>query len=321
MLGKQDIDNLKAYVAGGTGQNVAESTVLLHVSHSNLDAKFYELRFDKHMNIESLKMTIEFLKMSIEFLKMTIESLKMSIESLKVKLSFHCGTNASAMMLQLLDESGTVVAMMADDSKMLGFFSPYSGYTIHIIDTDPQSASVGGWLEDTSLVDKYRMPDEEYGKKENTYSLQYTNRVVGISLVDKYRMPDEEYGKKENTYRRWKADKIATDPEWTLEKEIAMNKGVEYVPPPPKQSDPDFMKAEASSISVGQRCSVDPGDRRGEVKFVGNGIDGLPMGFWIGICYDEPLGKNDGNLKGKKYFDAPHGFGAFVRPDKVKCSR
>ena len=54
-------------------------------------------------------------------------------------------------------------------------------------------------------------------------------------------------------------------------------------------------------------CSVEPGDRRGEVKFVGCQIEGLPMGYWVGICYDEPLGKNDDSLKGKKYFDAPAG--------------
>jgi hypothetical protein len=30
-------------------QNRAESTVLLHVSHSNLKAKFFELRLDRHV--------------------------------------------------------------------------------------------------------------------------------------------------------------------------------------------------------------------------------------------------------------------------------
>ena len=63
---------------------------------------------------------------------------------------------------------------------------------------------------------------------------------------------------------------------------------------------------------------MDPGDRRGEVKFVGNGIVGLPLGYWVGIHYDEPLGKNDGSVKGRRIFDAPPGYGAFVRPDKVK---
>jgi len=52
-------------------------------------------------------------------------------------------------------------------------------------------------------------------------------------------------------------------------------------------------------------------------RYVGK-VEGLPMGWWIGVKYDEPLGKNDGSVKGKKYFDAPLGYGAFLRPDKVK---
>ena len=51
----------------------------------------------------------------------------MSVESVKVKLSFHCGTSPSSMMLQLLDESGSVVGNMSDDTKMLGFYSPHNG--------------------------------------------------------------------------------------------------------------------------------------------------------------------------------------------------
>ena len=47
-------------------------------------------------------------------------------------------------------------------------------------------------------------------------------------------------------------------------------------------------------------------------------VEGLPVGWWIGVKYDEPLGKNDGSVKGKKFFDAPPGYGAFLRPDKVK---
>lgn len=42
-------------------------------------------------------------------------------------------------------------------------------YTLHIIDTDPTSASAGGWLEDTSLVQKYTMSDDDYNQRENTY--------------------------------------------------------------------------------------------------------------------------------------------------------
>lgn len=51
MLSRQDIQALKDYVAapGNFGQNQAESTVRLHVTHSNLKAEFIELRLDLHV--------------------------------------------------------------------------------------------------------------------------------------------------------------------------------------------------------------------------------------------------------------------------------
>ena len=50
----------------------------------------------------------------------------------------------------------------------------------------------------------------------------------------------------------------------------------------------------AASISVGARCKVEPGGKRGVVAFVGNGVEGLPAGFWVGVHFDEPVGRNDG---------------------------
>jgi tubulin-specific chaperone B len=43
--------DLRAYVTGpdGGGLNQSETTVLLHVTHSNLKAKFAELRLDLHV--------------------------------------------------------------------------------------------------------------------------------------------------------------------------------------------------------------------------------------------------------------------------------
>jgi hypothetical protein len=40
---------------------------------------------------------------------------------------------------------------------------------LHIIDTDPNSLSANGWLEDTSKVQKYVMSDEDYNSRENSY--------------------------------------------------------------------------------------------------------------------------------------------------------
>jgi len=69
---------------------------------------------------------------------------------------------------------------------------------------------------------------------------------------------------------------------------------------------------------VGARCVVgDDSQRRGTVRYVGP-IDGLPGGgLWVGVQYDEPLGKNDGMVAGKRYFDAGKNRGGFVRAERV----
>lgn len=47
------------------------------------------------------------------------------------------------------------------------------------------------------------------------------------------------------------------------------------------------------NVKVGDRCQVEPGEKRGVVKYVGR-AESLGPGFWVGIQYDEPLGKHDG---------------------------
>jgi len=52
-LSRHDIEALKEYVSapGNFGQNQAQSTVRLHVTHSNLKAEFIELRLDLHVSL------------------------------------------------------------------------------------------------------------------------------------------------------------------------------------------------------------------------------------------------------------------------------
>ncbi|KAJ4899716.1 CAP Gly-rich domain protein [Raphanus sativus] len=47
------------------------------------------------------------------------------------------------------------------------------------------------------------------------------------------------------------------------------------------------------NIKVGDRCQVEPGEKRGVVKYVGR-AESLGSSYWVGIQYDEPLGKHDG---------------------------
>lgn len=50
----QDLLNLREYVTADTGSlNKADSTVLLMVTHSNLKARFMEIRFDRYVRAAS----------------------------------------------------------------------------------------------------------------------------------------------------------------------------------------------------------------------------------------------------------------------------
>ena len=47
-----------------------------------------------------------------------------------------------------------------------------------------------------------------------------------------------------------------------------MRRGVDYVAPKQREAveDEDFMSAEAAGLSVGERCEVDPGGKRGVIR-------------------------------------------------------
>jgi len=51
-------------------------------------------------------------------------------------------------------------------------------------------------------------------------------------------------------------------------------------------------------VTIGQRCEIIIGSRRGEVKFIGL-IPELAPGYWIGVQLDEPTGDSDGKVKGR----------------------
>ncbi|GAB2279197.1 AUGMIN subunit 1 [Dionaea muscipula] len=41
-------------------------------------------------------------------------------------------------------------------------------YRLHVVDLDPSSVTSGGWLEDTSLVEKYKISEEAYDKLDGS---------------------------------------------------------------------------------------------------------------------------------------------------------
>merc|ERR1711998_297932 len=199
MEGKREIVNIagtqieaneamRAYVMGDSGLSSADNIVKINVSHSNLKAKFMEIRLDKHMTI--LEVT--------------------------EKLRRHSGTGADSMVLQLYNNAQQLVCQLDDLDRKLGYYSPEDGYGIHIIDSNPHSASAGGWLENVNLVKKFEISEEAYNKRENTT-------------------------------RKWMQKTKEADPTWTIQKEMMRRKDPTWQPPN-EVSDPEFMAEEAGKV-------------------------------------------------------------------------
>uniref|UniRef100_A0A8C5W4H6 Dynactin subunit 1 n=1 Tax=Microcebus murinus TaxID=30608 RepID=A0A8C5W4H6_MICMU len=78
------------------------------------------------------------------------------------------------------------------------------------------------------------------------------------------------------------------------------------------------MSAEASArpLRVGSRVEVIGKGHRGTVAYVGATL--FATGKWVGVILDEPKGKNDGTVQGRKYFTCDEGHGIFVRQSQIQ---
>lgn len=77
------------------------------------------------------------------------------------------------------------------------------------------------------------------------------------------------------------------------------------------------------NLTISSRVQVDMSGngillRRGIVRYIG-AVE-FARGAWVGIEYDEPVGKNDGSVDGKRYFSCRMKYGGFVKPEKCIIS-
>lgn len=204
---------------------------------------------------------------------------------MKERFRVHIGTPPDYQQL-ILKQNGHTICELSDNSRMLGYYSVQSGMEIHIIDHDPFSLSRNGGLTDVSLVEKYKISDEAYDKRKGTIR----------EFIKNKRKEDPNY-------------KLKPKKPTVMGQPGASDETEEAAAPPGAES--------VQGMEVGQRCEVMPGARRGTVRFVGE-IEEIPAGgHWVGVEFDEPLGHNDGTVKGKVIFTCGLGYGAFVRGKNV----
>ena len=191
--------------------------------------------------------------------------------------------------------------------------------TVHCIDLNPHSGSKGGQYEDTTLVEKFTLSEQEYdarkgtlrdwGRLQKSKDANFTlakharehRELMDAQRLAKLGLPLPEGFCKDatGTIVRVEPDVSSVTANAAADADVPGNESVE-------------------GIDVGMRCQVQPGGRRGEVAFVGEVKEIGGGGYWVGVRFDEPVGKTDGTAGTKRYFEAMPGFGGFVRGKNIK---
>lgn len=179
-------------------------------------------------------------------------------------------------------------------------------YIWKVKDINPATASLAGQYTDVSRVEKFEISDQEYAARrgshhwDNCWDTQTPVPFLSDTVL---------------AYKQ--AHKVGR-----------------FAPP----SGAEIPENSYVDIHIGSRCKIDAGEgeleKRGTVRFVGP--TKFAKGVWVGIEYDEPLGKNDGSwapiscslvipqqkyccrVQGERYFTTRQSYGGFVRPDRVR---
>jgi len=150
------------------------------------------------------------------------------------------------------------------------------------------------------IEENYRLHVSDNSKKFGEFD--------DLSKVQKFELSEDSYDEKQDTVRSYlRRNKLG---KFNAE-EMAEQQHKE-------EARKEELKQKLETIHLGDRCEVrSQGEptRRGAVRFVGE--TSFKEGTWVGVQYDEPLGKNDGSVGGKRYFTCPAKYGGFTRPANV----
>jgi tubulin-folding cofactor B len=129
-------------------------------------------------------------------------------------------------------------------------------------------------------------------------STTFTGQWSDINQVEKFELSDEAYAQRQGTKFCSASLRLRVRLEWIAESVLAYKQRHRMGRFAPKQeARPEPEPPMDVDIAVGSRCEVDSPvadfRKRGTVRFVGP--TKFAKGIWVGIEYDEPIGKNDGS--------------------------
>ncbi|CAG87963.2 DEHA2E09702p [Debaryomyces hansenii CBS767] len=196
-----------------------------------------------------------------------------------------------------------ITGIAPKDQTIQHYAIPSSNEFIVISDANKYSAAE----DSTSHVSDYNvLPFSRLHIHDNNPDSQL-NQLQGDDATEEFKLSEEEYAKRTDSVLHWKStNKLGRfDPEYELQKARQLEENLKI----------------SSSLHVGDRCRIIniEGERRGAIKYVGK-IMLLDEGenVWVGIEFDEPVGKNNGSISGTKIFECRENHGSFVKPKQVE---
>jgi len=179
---------------------------------------------------------------------------------------------------------------------------PVSNQAITLLSSESNPEVIAQLNDDSKPLGFYGLRDWHVLKVEDLNpSMSFTGQLSDVSQVEKFELSDEIYAERQDSVLAYKQ-----------RHKVGRFAPKEETAKPALQFD----------VPLGSRCEIessDPGlSKRGTVRFIGQTKFGTGEGIWVGVEYDEPLGKNDGSVQGERYFSCPPSCGVFVRPEKLR---
>lgn len=190
---------------------------------------------------------------------------------------------------------------------------PESQQLLHFesaLSTDP--IDLASQFTPTSLVSQLGLSESSRIQVNDTRPLTELDDLENAEGVEFFELKDEDYDKRQDSVRQWKREnKLGR-----FNPQLAKSRT--------EQAQRELLLS--TEITVGARFrTVNAADgtgtneRRGKVSYIGPvpEIDSSSS-VWIGVTFDEPVGKNDGSIKGQRYFQCGTNYGGFLKPSLVE---
>ncbi|WVQ98654.1 hypothetical protein IAU59_005785 [Kwoniella sp. CBS 9459] len=228
-------------------------------------------------------------------------------------------------------DSDLTVSQLKDKLVPITGISPH--YQVISLYRSTEAMSTGGSpfakLDDEGRTLKsYGIEEWNCVKVDNTDPNYRPGEYTDESNLERFELTNEEYeARRDTVLSHLKANKLGrfadVPTNLTYSHPSTVSASSSSGPETSSQPFPTSMDEVDPSMKVGARCEVSHGTggtdglgKRGTVRFVGVAAIGKG-GVWVGVELDEPLGKSDGEVEGKRYFQCPSRHATFVRPDKI----